>query len=241
MHKPLIGRKKEQKILENALTSSEAEMVAVIGRRRVGKTFLVKSVYTENIDFELTGIQKATNVEQLQNFSLHLTKQSGAVMPIKEPKNWLEAFFLLTTYLEKKQSNQKQVVFFDELPWLAKPKSGFLKGLSYFWNSWAVNQNIVVVICGSAASWMIQKVVKHTGGLHNRITKRIQLQPFTLLETEAYLKSRKITLNRYHIVQIYMAMGGIPHYLKEVEPGKSVVQNIDDICFSNSGLLKEEF
>ncbi len=237
----LVGREKEVEILQKALDSPEAEMISVIGRRRVGKTYLIKSTYENRIDFELTGIRDVTNSEQLQNFSLHITKQSHAVVPAKEPKNWLEAFYMLTLYLEQKKRKEKQVVFLDELPWLAKPKSGFLQGLSYFWNSWAVNQHIVVVICGSAASWMIRKVVKDTGGLHNRITKRIQLKPFTLFETEKYLRSRNIKINRYHIVQLYMAMGGIPHYLKEIEPGKSVVQNIDDICFSETGLLKEEF
>lgn len=241
MNPPLIGRKKELKVLQSALDSSEAEMISVIGRRRVGKTFLIKSAYEGRIDYQLTGIRDVTNKEQLQNFSIHLAQQSKASMPVKEPKNWLEAFYMLTLFLEQKQEKQKQVVFFDELPWLAKPKSGFLKGLSFFWNSWAVNRSIVVVICGSAASWMIQKVVKSTGGLHNRITKRLQLKPFTLSETEHYLQSRNIKLNRYHIVQLYMTMGGIPHYLKEIEPGKSVVQNIDTICFSETGLLREEF
>ena len=121
------------------------------------------------------------------------------------------------------------------MPWLATPKSGFLRGLSYFWNSWAVNQNIVVVICGSAASWMIQKVVNHKGGLHNRITKRIQLYPFSLLETEQYLQNKRIRLNRYQLIQVYMAIGGIPYYLEEIEPGMSAVQIINEICFSNSG------
>lgn len=139
------------------------------------------------------------------------------------------------------EKEHKIVVFFDELPWLATHKSRFLQGLSFFWNSWAINQNIVVVICGSAASWMIQKVVHHTGGLHNRITKMIQLEPFTLAETEQYLRSRNITLNRYHITQLYMAMGGIPHYLKEIEAGKSAAQNIDAICFSSTGFLQSEF
>ncbi|MCB0846110.1 MAG: AAA family ATPase [Bacteroidetes bacterium] len=242
MNPTFIGRKKELEILHQALESSEPEMVSVIGRRRVGKTFLVKSAYEGHIDFELTGIRDISNAEQLQNFSFHLTKQSNAIVPVKVPKNWLEAFFMLTNFLEKKKtSNRKQIVFFDELPWMASPKSGFLSGLSYFWNSWAVNQNIVVVICGSAASWMIQKVVKNTGGLHNRITKRIIVNPFTLSETEQYLHQRGIKLNRYHIVQLYMAMGGIPHYLKEIKPGKSVVQNIDQICFSDTGLLRDEF
>lgn len=237
----LIGRKDETQVLKEALSSPDAEMVSVIGRRRVGKTFLIKSTYEDQIDFELTGIRKATNDEQLQNFSLHLTHLSKAFIPLKEPKNWLEAFFMLTQFLEERASDKKQVVFLDELPWLAKPKSGFLKGLSYFWNSWAVNRKVVVVICGSAASWMIKRVVKDTGGLHNRITRRITLNPFTLGETELFLRARGIKLNQFQLVQLYMVMGGIPHYLKEVKPGQSVVQNVDRICFSQVGLLRNEF
>ena len=133
------------------------------------------------------------------------------------------------------------MLFFDELPWLSTHKSGFLKALGFFWNSWAVINNVVLVICGSAASWMIQKVVQDKGGLHNRITRRITLEPFTLQETELYLNSRNINYNRYQIVQIYMAMGGIPHYLKEIQKGLSANQNIEHICFRKTGLLFEEF
>ncbi len=157
------------------------------------------------------------------------------------PKNWLEAFFFLTTYLDTKADTGKMVIFLDELPWLATHKSGFLKGLSYFWNSWAVNKNVIVVICGSAASWMIRKVVNHRGGLHNRITKRVHLQPFTLSETEKYLAGKGIHFERYQLTQIYMAMGGIPHYLKEIQPGWSATQTINNICFSQTGLLRTEF
>lgn len=238
----LIGRKKEQKILMKALNSREAEMVAVIGRRRVGKTFLIESVYEKYIKFKVSGIQDAPTDEQLQNFVYQLDKTANASIPSKVPDNWLQAFMMLIDYLKKIKTEHRQVVFLDELPWLAADKSaGFLRGLSFFWNSWAVREDIVVVICGSAASWMVQKVVNHTGGLHNRITRRIHLKPFTLYETEHYFKSRNIGLNRYHIVQIYMAMGGIPHYLKEVEMGGSAVQSINDICFSEMGLLRDEF
>jgi len=241
MKNNITGRKKEIAILEKAYQSKRAELVAIIGRRRVGKTFLVKQIYNTQIDFELTGLQNTPRQEQLQNFSYQLAEFMGLKMPLKEPKNWLEAFRMLINYLKEKKDNRKQVVFLDELPWLATPKSGFLRGLSYFWNSWALNQNIVVVICGSAASWMIQKVVNHKGGLHNRITKRLQLYPFTLLETEQYLQSKNIRLNRYQLVQIYMAIGGIPHYLEEIETGMSAVQIIDEICFSETGLLRDEF
>ena len=241
MQNQLTGRKEEQQILLNALTSQEAEMVAVFGRRRVGKTFLVKQTYGDRITFDLTGLQHATNADQLHNFSLQLTGRMNLPIPLKVPTDWLEAFFLLSNYLQGQSETQKQVVFFDEVPWLAGHKSGFLMGLSWFWNSFAVTRNLVVVICGSAASWMIQKIVNDRGGLHNRITKRIFLKPFTLTETEAYLKSRNIRFNHYQLTQLYMAIGGIPHYLKEVEAGKSAIQNINDLCFSPNGLLRDEF
>lgn len=241
MENLFIGRKEESAILNEAIQSYEAEMVAVIGRRRVGKTFLIQSTYQNRIVFEVTGLQHATKKEQLENFVLQLAEVSGSIFPIKPPTSWLQAFALLIAYLKGKQDIEKSVVFFDELPWLATHKSGFLNGLSYFWNSWAVKQNIVVVICGSAASWMIQKVVNNRGGLHNRITKQIHLAPFTLAETEAYLKARNLQFDRYQIVQLYMALGGIPHYLKEIRGGKSAVQNINRICFSPNARLKKEF
>jgi AAA+ ATPase superfamily predicted ATPase len=236
----LVGRQSEIAILEEAFQSNEAEMVAVIGRRRVGKTFLIKTVYNPNIVFSITGVQNAKMEEQLSNFTYQLNEYGNT--SLETPSNWLEAFQMLITFLKTKKNNQKKpVVFFDELPWLASMHSGFLRGLSFFWNSWAVDQNIIVVVCGSAASWMINKIVNHRGGLHNRITKRIFLAPFDLTETELYLKSRKINFDRYQIVQLYMAMGGIPHYLKEIKAGKSATQNINAICFSKNGLLRNEF
>ena len=238
---PLIGRVEEQEILEKALNSPKAEMVSVIGRRRVGKTFLIKTVYQNQIDFEITGIQHASRKEQLRNFMIQSSNFSNGSFPMTEPKDWLEAFYFLTKLLEQKKKKNKLVVFLDELPWLSTHRSGFLKGLSFFWNSWAVNQNIVVVICGSAASWMIKKVVHHKGGLHNRITRRISLKPFTLAETEDFLQSKKFNFARYQILHLYMAMGGVPHYLDEVEGGKSAAQNINQICFSENGLLHDEF
>lgn len=237
----LTGRKAETEILHKALNSPEAEMISIIGRRRVGKTFLVRTVYQGQIDFEITGIQKATGSEQLRNFANQLKTFAPNLLLAKPPVDWLEAFFLLIEYLRQKDKPGKLVVFFDEMPWLATHKSGFLKGLSYFWNSWASQQNIVVVICGSSASWMIRKVLRDKGGLHNRVTQRIRLKPFTLAETEEYLHSRGISLDRYHLLLIYMAMGGIPHYLKEIAGNKSAAQHINQICFSENGLLRDEF
>jgi uncharacterized protein len=238
---PLIGRQEEKRILESAQSSAKPEMVAVIGRRRVGKTFLVKSVYGTNLDFEITGIQHATRQEQLRNFMLQIAKFSKGTFPHTAPKDWLEAFYFLSKYLEMKQKSGKLIVFLDELPWLVTHKSGFLKGLSWFWNSWAIDQNIVLVVCGSAASWMIKNVVHHKGGLHNRITKRIYLKPFNLYETKQFLLSKNINFEHYQILHLYMVLGGVPHYLDEVEAGKSYSQNIDAICFSENGLLRDEF
>ena len=217
-------------------------MVAVFGRRRVGKTYLIKQTYQEHIAFELTGLQNSDNAGQLQNFSIQLNTFSKSRAALKIPPDWMEAFSMLANFLDKQpKRKKKRVVFFDELPWMARHKSKFLMAFGWFWNSWAVDRNIVVVICGSAASWMIQKIVKDRGGLHNRITKRIFLEPFTLSETEKFLNSRNIFFNHYQLIQLYMAMGGIPHYLKEIKAGKSATQNINDICFSKNSLLRNEF
>lgn len=242
IQKKFIGRVEEQAILKEALLSDEAEMVAVIGRRRVGKTFLIRETYKEQLIFEITGLQDSTLEKQLQHFAFTLSQAAKSPIPLQQPKNWLEAFQMLVLYLQNKEiTSEKKVVFFDELPWLAAQKSDFLTGLGFFWNSWAVNQNIVIVICGSAASWMIEQVVNNRGGLHNRITKRIFLEPFDLAETKSYLESRNINLPFYQIVELYMAFGGVPHYLKEVKSGKSPIQNIDDICFAKNALLQDEF
>lgn len=237
----LIGRDKEVSLLENLLHSDESELVSVIGRRRVGKTFLIQRVYQKQLAFEITGIQQASLKEQLENFSIALQLYAKTALPVETPKSWLDAFRLLILYLETLDGSEKRVVFFDEMPWLSTHRSGFIKAFGFFWNSWAVKNNVIVVICGSAASWMIRKVVHNKGGLFNRITKRIYLYPFSLYETELYLKHRGIKFNRYQITELYMALGGIPHYLKEVQNGESVAQNIDRICFMRGSMLYDEF
>lgn len=236
-----IGREEEVNILKEALHSEQSEMVAVTGRRRVGKTYMIRHVLEGSCSFEMTGMQSAGTATQLNNFAEKMSGYLNISMPLKAPANWQEAFSQLKTYLSQIKNNKKRVVFFDELPWIATARSGFLEAFGYFWNDWASRNNITVVICGSAAGWMINKVVHHKGSLHNRITKLIHLKPFTLYETEQFLKKTYIALNRYQIIQLYMVTGGIPHYLKEIKKGKSVAQQIDKMCFSANGLLKEEF
>lgn len=241
MSQIIIGRRGQTKELEEAYSSHKPEMVALVGRRRVGKTYVVRETYKGKIDFELTGIQYGTKQEQLLNFSLSMKTYFPLFEMANPPTDWITAFHLLTEALNAKKKKTKMVVFLDELPWLGTKRSGFIKGLGYLWNSWAVKQNIVVVTCGSAASWMIRKVINDKGGLHNRVTRLLFLHPFTLKETEAYCKSRKIKLNRFQILQIYMTMGGIPMYLDQLKKEYSAIQNIKEICFSPSGYLKNEF
>ncbi len=237
----LTGRTTEIALLKEALNSTESEMISIIGRRRVGKTFLVRTVYQDHLDFEISGIQSAQSNEQLRNFHQRLKEFFPTTTASNPPKDWLDAFFMLTEHLDRKNKKEKLVVFFDEIPWMATHKSGFLRGLSYFWNSWAVRKQVVVVLCGSAASWMINKVLRNKGGLHNRVTRRIRLKPFTLAETKAYLASRSVFPDHYQLLQMYMVMGGIPHYLKELKNGLSAAQNISRICFEEDGLLRDEF
>ena len=240
IHK-LIGREEEIKILQKTLQSNEGELVAITGRRRIGKTYLTNSVFQDSMVFEVIGTQNAPNEEQLQNFINQLSQYYNSTLPLKKPDNWTEAFFMLRTYLQSISLERKKVLFFDELPWLAGQKSGFLSAFGYFWNSWASKQNLVIVICGSAASWMIQKVVNDKGGLHNRITQHLHLEPFTLAETKQFLESKEVFYDYYQIVQLYMAIGGIPHYLKAIDGSKSAVQNINTLCFTKNGLLYDEF
>jgi AAA+ ATPase superfamily predicted ATPase len=239
----MIGRKKEIAIFEKAYVSPKPELIAVIGRRRVGKTYLIRNFFADKIDFEMVGLKTGNMEQQLRNFSYSLRDAKDSNHSVENPpRDWLEAFYLLRKYLESlSDKNRKKVVFIDELPWVATAKSDFLTGFSYFWNSYASKSNIIVIICGSATAWMIKKIINNKGGLHNRVTRKVLLNPFSLSETEEYFQSRNLSFDRYQIIQLYMTMGGIPHYLDQVEGGQTAIQNIDEICFNPLGLLRTEF
>jgi AAA+ ATPase superfamily predicted ATPase len=238
----LIGREIEKKLLEEAMESGVPELIALFGRRRVGKTFLIRHYLDKNLSFEFVGTRDAKLDEQLGNFNKALGKEVGNEKLYRKPASWNDAFDQLSHYLVPKLTAGRSVVFLDEFPWLSTHKSGFLPAFDHWWNSWGTKQsNLVVVICGSAASWMIQNVVNNKGGLHNRITRKLRLLPFNLKETEDFLQSRQVRLDRYQILQLYMIMGGIPHYLKEIHKGESAAQAIDRICFTKDGLLQSEF
>jgi hypothetical protein len=238
----IVGRIAEIALLREVLETPEAELIAVYGRRRVGKTYLIRNVYEREMLVEITGIKNADLAGQLDNFCATLTAAFQLPTEIAVPKNWLHAFRVLIQLLETRPKNTKKVLFFDEFPWMDTPRSGFLAAFDHFWNNWASRQkHLVVVICGSAASWMIQNVVKNKGGLHNRLTRRIRLLPFNLYETEQFLQRKGLHYDRYQILQLYMATGGIPHYLKEIRAGFSLTQAIGNLCFTKDGLLRDEF
>jgi len=237
----LVSREEEKQRLLLALASNKPELVALTGRRRVGKTFLVRKAYEDHIKLEITGLQKDKQKAQLKNFLISMRAYGLYTTSETAPNNWLDVFYLLTQQLEKQNFSNKYVVFFDELPWMAGKRSDFISGFSYFWNSWASKQHIVVVICGSATSWMIEKVINDRGGLHNRITDIIHLHPFTLKETEQFLIAKNINYPRYQLLLLYMAIGGIPMYLDFIRRDVSAVQNINLLCFRESGFLFDEF
>ncbi len=235
----LIGREKEKAELLNCYNSGNAELIAVYGRRRIGKTFLVKSVFNNSFDFYLTGIYKGSKKEQLTFFTKQLCMYSG--IPYPAVNNWFDAFDQLKHYISS-INKEKITIFIDELPWLDTPKSRFIKAFELFWNSWASDQqNLKMIICGSATSWMISNIIGNKGGLHNRVTKRIKLSPFNLYETELYLKSRGIEWNRYQIAEAYMIMGGTPYYLQMIQRGMSLAQNIDNLFFAPDAELYDEY
>jgi len=244
--KNITGRKDQIAILKQSLDSSYAEFIAVYGRRRIGKTYLIREYFDSGICFEMTGILGSSFKDQLLNFSISLGKSMGNSIKPAIPVSWIEAFSQLESFLEslkRKKLKGKRVVFIDELPWLNTPKSNFLAALQHFWNGYGSKQsNLILVVCGSSASWMIQHIVRSRGGLHNRLTRQIRLLPFTLAETREFLKNRNISnLNNYSIIQVYMAFGGVPYYLNFIKSGLSAAQVIDALCFDNSGPLRQEY
>ena len=244
-YESIIGRGEEIKKLERFLNSSKSEFVAIYGRRRVGKSFLVEEVYKDKIVFRAIGAyikdkdEKTYKQTQLDHFYESLL-DCGMSEDTPRPTCWREAFRLLRKYLEGIDT-ERRVIFLDELPWLAGSQSSeMITELGYFWNSWADRQrNIVLVVCGSATSWMLDNVIRDYGGLHGRLTGTIRLLPFTLNECEMYFKYHGFHLSRYEVAVAYMAFGGIPYYLDRMDSEKNLSENIDDFFFKDEKINQE--
>lgn len=240
MAEKLIGRHREKADLLRWIDSDKSEFIAIYGRRRVGKTFLVKKVVGDEFTFHFSGSYGAKYSKQLLNFGLAMREQ-GQDREIGIPENWILAFDSLKQLI-KSSERKKKIIFLDELPWLDTPRSGFISALENFWNDWASwRDDVKLIVCGSATSWIINKIIKDKGGLHNRITHLMLVHPFQLEECEDYFRSRGFTLTRMQIAECYMTMGGIPYYLSLMEKGESLAQNIDRMFFRQDAPLKNEF
>ncbi len=238
----MVGRIEECKLLDEALYSPQSELVAVYGRRRIGKTYLIREHFAKQMIFETSGLFQGLLQEQLSHFASNLKSSAQINFDIKTPQDWFEAFEILKSYILQQKNDAKKVVFLDEVPWMATPKSRFLTAFEGFWNGWAsARKDLIVVICGSASSWMIQKIEKSRGGLYNRVTKRIILKPFSLAETELFLQQKGITLSRKHIAELYMGLGGIPHYLNQVRKSETPEIALSRLILNKDGLLYNEF
>ncbi len=236
----IIGRQAERSRLEKCVREKQAQLIIVYGRRRVGKTYLINQFFEGRFDFKVTGAYAQPKETQLRYFSAELNRQAGTERP--EPKDWIQAFEFLREYLSSLPAKEKHVVFFDEVPWMDTQRSGFLPAFEWFWNDWGCTQdNLIFVVCGSATSWMVEKIVENKGGLFNRQTCRLYLQPFNLCETESYLRSRGIEWSRRDIAECYMIMGGIPYYLSLLDPELALNANIDNLFFRKRAELWDEF
>ena len=239
MKENILGREAEKDLLSRIYDSGSSEFIAVCGRRRVGKTFLVREFFEEEMVFQCAGVANAGTQEQLKSFYHTLRRYDNSVSTM--PSDWIDAFEMLISYLDS-LSQKRKVVFIDELPWMDTPGAHFVSALEHFWNSWAsARRDIVLIVCGSATSWMMDKLINNHGGLYGRLTHRIFLSPFTLGEAEKLLISQGVSMSRYEIAEAYMIMGGIPYYLKMIDPRLSLAQNIDRLMFNPNGGLYNEF
>ena len=239
----LIGRKREKQLLLDYYHSSKAELVAVYGRRRVGKTYLIRETFENQFFFYYTGTTLTTTLkDQLRRFTSELVRHGALPEDSKPLMSWSEGFNTLAEFIQASNEGERKVIFFDEMPWLDSPRSGFLAAFEYFWNSFAsARKDVLFIICGSAASWISNNLFKQRGGLHNRVTGRILLKPFTLLECEEYLQAKGRHFDRYDLIECYMVLGGIPYYLDYIDKNHSLAQNIDRIVFADDAPLKNEF
>ncbi len=235
----MIGRVKERDELVRLWESDESEFVAVYGRRRVGKTYLIREVFADRFTFRHSGLAGEGIAKQLAQFMKSL--QDFGWKEKRRPKTWSEAFQGLEQVV-KASAFERKVVFIDEMPWMDTPKSGFLSALEAFWNDFcAYRKDVLLIVCGSAAAWMVKNLFSNHGGLHNRVTCRIRLLPWTLGECEKFAEERGLAMSRQELAEGYMALGGIPYYWRYLDKRFSLAQNLDRLFFVDGAPLANEF
>lgn len=241
----IVGREREQDILEQCIESERPEFLVVFGRRRVGKTFLIKEYFKERFSFYTTGIPDEKTRNQLKAFNESLKLYGDKTGTI--PKDWFEAFGRLRDILEKESvqrdySSGKKVVFLDEVPWMDTARSDFKSAFDFFWNSFGSSQkDLFLIVCGSATSWIINNILSDVGGFHNRATKQMHIEPFSLRECEIFYRNNGIILSRDKIIESYMIFGGVPYYLNLYDKRLSLAQNVDNLIFNRGGDLHYEY
>jgi AAA+ ATPase superfamily predicted ATPase len=243
--KKILGRQDEIKVLQDVSSSEKPEFLAVYGRRRIGKTYLIRNFFIEKkgvVFFDVTGSQNASMNEQIANFTDRLGEVFYNGAKLSRAKNWKDMFMMLSNVIAQTPKDKKIILFFDEFPWMATQKSGLLQTLDYFWNQyWSKDSRVKLIICGSSASWIINNIINNKGGLHNRLTNTILLEPFSLHSTKHFLEQNGFKLNNKQIVELYMVTGGVPYYLAKFDPKLSTAQNIERIAFKRNAFLLNEF
>lgn len=239
----IIGRKAEQRDLDEWCHSAKPELICVYGRRRVGKTYLVQNAFEGQFAFFATGSDDRRNAVQLKAFHAALRRAGCAERTV--PQDWFEAFNRLRLALEQpdvvRASCGRRVVFLDEFPWLAAKRSDFLAAFSDFWNGWASCQSdLVVIICGSATSWIVKNILENTASMYNRVTRQLYVAPFDLHDVEEMTQSLRLGWSRDAVLQCYLVFGGLPYYLDMLDRRKSLSQNIDALCLGTNAPLRRE-
>ena len=237
----LVGRRNEISNLEWDLQKNESQFVAIYGRRRIGKTYLIREMFSDTFTFAHTGLRGGDKKAQLAAFRSSLVRFGRTKCPTLG--NWLQAFDELYNLISDAPRGRK-VVFIDELPWMDTPRSDLLVGLESFWNarvSARPEKDVFLVVCGSASSWIVKNLLGDVGGLYGRLTDRIWLRPFTLAECEKYVDRLGLSMSRQEICEAYMVFGGVPYYWNLLRPNMSLAQNIDALFFSEHGALRDEF
>lgn len=228
----LIGRTQEQKQIQQVLASDRAELGIIYGRRRVGKSALLRECLRKHNDFYFEAIQGIPKQQQINHFLEQFSKQTHSI-PFRA-NNWQEAFQAITQTFIK----GGHFVVFDEFPWMASERNELVAILKYYWdNHWKQNIGLKLVLCGSIAQFMVKHLV-HSKPLHNRKTFEMKINPLPPYEAKGFFKEKR---SKIEVAQFLMIFGGIPKYLEQLDPSQSLSINVDQLCFSKNGFFYNEF